>query len=186
MGERGVEAGPTPDGPTPTPTPTTTPTATGELDADAESVARRIALGKLAVQARTRTELERAMQAKNVPEEAAEAVLDRFTDVGLVDDARFARDWVESRQRRRHLSRSVLRQELRTKGVDRDDIDEALAKVEPADEIAAARELAERKLRSMTGLERAVRYRRLAGALSRRGFSSSVVATVVEDVLRSS
>lgn len=151
--------------------------------ADPEGVARTIVLRKLAAQARTRQELARALSARQVPEDVAEFVLDRMEAVGLVDDEAFARDWVESRQQRRHLSRSALRRELQTKGIDRDQIDEAVAGVETDDEIEAALALAQKRMRSLQGLEREVQYRRLAGALARRGFSGGVASTVLSRVL---
>lgn len=154
-----------------------------DADADSEAVARTIALRKLTGQARTRQELDRALAAKQVPAAVAEQVLDRLEDVGLVDDRRFAQDWVESRQTRRGLSRAALRRELQAKGVVGEVIEEALQPVAYEDELAAARGLALKKLRAMTGLDRQVRYRRLAGALSRRGFSSGVVASVLAEVL---
>ncbi|SEQ84557.1 regulatory protein RecX [Microlunatus flavus] len=140
-------------------------------------------LRKLAASARTRTELARALTSREVPEEAASAVLDRMTEVGLVDDVAFSRDWVASRQQRRHLSRTALRRELQTKGVDRDVIEEALEAVDGGDEHRAALDLAQRKARTMAGLEREVAYRRLGGALARRGFSGSVTAQVLGEVL---
>ena len=154
-----------------------------DLDADPEQVARTIVLRKLTAQSRTRAELERALRSKEVPEEAAAAVLDRMGEVGLVDDAAFARDWVASRQQRRHLSRTALRRELQTKGVDRDVIDEALADVGGADEHRAALDLARRRAAPMAGLPREVAYRRLGGVLARRGFSASVTARVLSEVL---
>lgn len=154
-----------------------------DLEADPEGVARTIVLRKLAAQARTRHELAVALAAREVPEDVAEAVLDRMEAVGLVDDRTFARDWVESRQQRRHLSRSALRRELQTKGVDRDQIDEALTEVEADDEVEAALALASKKLRSLVGLERDVQYRRLAGALARRGFNGGVTSAVLSQVL---
>jgi regulatory protein len=146
-------------------------------------VARTIVLRKLAAQARTRHELAKALASRAVPEDVAEQVLDRMESVGLVDDAGFARDWVESRQQRRHLSKSALRRELQTKGVDRDQIDQAVADVESGDELEAAEALAAKKLRTMSGLAREVQYRRLAGVLSRRGFGSGVTSTVLSRVL---
>jgi regulatory protein len=146
-------------------------------------VARGIVLRKLAVQARTRGELERALKDKAVPEEAAATVLDRMGEVGLVDDATFARDWVASRQQRRHLSKTALRRELQTKGVDRELIDHALADVAGADEHEAALDLARRRAATMHGLAREVAYRRLAGVLGRRGFSSSITTRVLAEVL---
>ena len=118
-----------------------------------------------------------------MPTEAAEQVLDRLEAVGLINDERLARDWVESRQARRHLSRSALRRELQAKGIDRDDIDEALEQVSSDDELRAARALAGKKLDAMAGLGHHVKRRRVAGALARRGFSSDVVSRVLADVL---
>lgn len=152
-------------------------------DVDPEEVAREIVLRKLAVQGRTRVELERALQGRDVPEEAAAAVLDRLTEVGLVDDVTFAHDWVASRQQRRHLSRTALRRELQTKGVDRDVIDEALADVEGTDEHRAALNLASRRAATMGSLSREVAYRRLGGVLARRGFSASITSQVLAEVL---
>jgi regulatory protein len=152
-------------------------------EADPELIARTIALRKLTAQARTRHELAAALRSRNVPEEAASGVLDRLSDVGLIDDAAFAEDWVASRQQRRHLSRSALRRELQRKGVGREQIDRALEQVGTEDEYRAALDLARRKYAAMSGLEPTVCYRRLAGTLARRGFGSATAARVLRDVL---
>jgi regulatory protein len=149
--------------------------------ADAHEVARAIVLSKLSVRARTRHELEEALQAKKVPTAIARQVLDRMASVGLVDDTSFASDWVESRQQRRHLSAPALRRELQAKGVDRNTIDIALASVDDEAELAAARALVERKSAAMASLSDQVRYRRLAGMLSRRGFGPVVIARVLDE-----
>lgn len=135
------------------------------------------------MQGRTRHELAETLRKKGIPGDAAERVLDRMVDVGLVDDEALAASWVESRQQRRHLSRRALRQELSRKGVDRDVVDEALSTVDHEDERSAARSLAEKKLRSMTGLNAQVQRRRLAGALARRGFGPGVTSSVLAEVL---
>ena len=146
---------------------------------DPEAVARAIVLGKLASRARTRYELDQALRAKKVPTATIQQVLDRMASVGLVDDAAFASAWVESRQQRRHLSAPALRRELEAKGLDRCTIDAALAPVDSDAELAAARALVERKSAAMADLDGQVRYRRLAGLLSRRGFGPSVIARVL-------
>jgi regulatory protein len=140
-------------------------------------------LRKLAARARTRHELAQALAAKQVPEAVSKSVLDGFQAAGLVDDAAFAADWVESRQGRRHLSAAALRRELQTKGVDSDHIDTALSAVDADDEYASALDLARRRQRSMDHLPREVQYRRLAGMLGRRGFGSSASARVLAEVL---
>ncbi len=104
-------------------------------------------------------------------------------EVGLVDDAALARDWVDSRQQRRQLSKRALRHELQHKGVDRDEIEVALSTVGAEEEYEAATALALRRLRTMTGLSREVRYRRLAGALARRGFNGGLTTRVISEVL---
>jgi regulatory protein len=159
-------------------------TETHDDHADAESVARTIALRRLTMRAHTRHELDKALQANNVPQSVKEAVLDRMEEVGLVDDATFAVDWVASRQQRRHLSRRALKRELEVKGVERGDIDSALEYVDRDAELASARELVERKRAAMSALPRDVQQRRLAGLLSRRAFDSAVITRVLSDVLR--
>lgn len=154
-----------------------------DVDADAESVARTIALRKLTARPCTRHELDQALQAKKTPQAAIDAVLDRLEEVGLVNDASFAVDWVTSRQQRRHLSRQVLRRELQAKGVERSAIDSALGHVDHDAELRSARELVERKRAAMNGLSRDVQYRRLAGLLSRRGFDTTITTRVLTDVL---
>ena len=151
--------------------------------ADPKAIARTIALRKLTAQARTRHELALALRARNVPADAATEVLDRLGEVGLVDDAAFAEDWVVSRQQRRRMSRSALRRELQRKGVARDQIDQALEQVDSEAEYRAALDLARRKHVTMSGLDPAVSYRRLAGALARRGFDSATNARVLREVL---
>ena len=175
--ERGIPAPPVEDAEVPRPGPKSgdaegsTPTAE-DPEADPYAVARTIALRKLTVQARTRHELEQALRAKQVPEQVARDVLDRLTSVGLINDAVFARDWVASRQRRRHLSRSALKRELGVKGVAREDIDAALETVDADAEFASALDLAQRKQGQLAGLAPEVRYRRLAGAAQPPGFRS--------------
>ena len=118
-----------------------------------------------------------------MPAEAADRVLDELEHAGLVDDQRFARDWVESRQARRHLSRSALRHELQTKGVAREFIDLALEDVDRDDELRAARALAGKKLGGLTNLPREVQQRRVVGALARRGFGSDIISRVLADLI---
>ena len=146
-------------------------------------MASAIALRKLAVSARSRSELQSALSSRKVPPGAARRVLDRLQEAGLIDDQQFAKDWVESRQTRRHLSRSVLRRELQTKGLAGEEIDLALESVSQEDELRAARTLAAKKLSTMAAQPREVQRRRVAGALGRRGFNSDIVSRVLADLL---
>lgn len=148
---------------------------------DPVAAAREIVLRQLTTRARSRAELERALDARGVPVEEAGEVLDRFAEVGLVDDSDFAVQWVESRQRAGRSTR-VIRQELRTKGVEENTVADALSRLDDDADYRAARAFAERRVSALRGVEPAARVRRLAGALARRGFPSGVVARVVREV----
>lgn len=152
-------------------------------DADAESVARTILLTALTGQARSRHELRERLAKKQVPDELAERLLDRFTEVGLVDDAAFARSWVESRRRSRGLARRALAQELRRKGIDDETARSALDEVDPDDEEAAARALVRKKLRSLRGVDATTATRRLVGMLGRKGYPPGLSFAVVRGEL---
>lgn len=147
-------------------------------------MAREIVLRRITLRAHSRRELEQALAKRNTDPEVARHVLDRLTEVGLVDDREFAGAWVSYRQGPKHLSRRALRAELTRKGVDRSVIDEVLQEVDEGDEYRAAYDLAERKARPMSGLAPEVRWRRLAGALARRGFSAAVTTKVLRDLDR--
>jgi regulatory protein len=120
--------------------------------ADPVDVARQICLHQLEFAPRTRAELAAVLRKKGVEDDVAEEVLGRFTEVGMIDDAVFAQMWVTSRHRGRGLAGRALQQELRRKGVDDDDIAEAVATLDPEQEAATARALVDRKLRSTRGL----------------------------------
>jgi regulatory protein len=152
-------------------------------DADAESVARTILLDALTGQARSRKELRDKLAKKDVPDDLAERLLDRFTEVGLVDDEAFARSWVESRQRSRGLARRALAQELRRKGVDEETARTALDDLDPEREEQAARLLVRKRLRSLRGVDHATATRRLAGLLARKGYPAGLAFSVVRDEL---
>lgn len=152
-------------------------------DADPESVARKILLDQLTGRARTRVELADKLAARDVPDDVAARLLDRFTEVGLIDDAAFAREWVERRQRGKGLARRALQQELRRKGVDDETVREALEEVAPDDEEEAARRVVRAKLRSVASLPSDKATRRLVGALARKGHSSAVAYRVVREEL---
>lgn len=110
-------------------------------------MARAIVLRQLTASPKSRLQLERKLAERNVPEDVAAAVLDRFEEVRLVDDAEFADMWVRSRSQSRRLARGALRRELADKGIDPDTAASALEQVSDEDEEAAARHLVERKLR---------------------------------------
>ncbi len=150
---------------------------------DPEAEARQICLRLLTVSPRTRAQLAVALHRRGVPAGAADAVLARFTDVGLIDDAAFARAWVESRHHSRGLSRRSLSAELRRQGVEADEIREAVGILDPGQEAATARRLVERKLAGTRGQPSEVRIRRTAATLARKGYPPGLVFRLIKEVM---
>ncbi|WP_329294218.1 recombination regulator RecX [Streptomyces pseudovenezuelae] len=155
----------------------------GEPPADPVERARAICLRLLTGTPRTRKQLADALRKREIPDDAAEEVLSRFEEVGLINDNAFAEAWVESRHHGRGLARRALAQELRTKGVDSTLIDAAVSQLDSEQEEETARELVDRKLRATRGLDRDKRLRRLAGMLARKGYSEGMALRVVRQAL---
>ncbi|CAO5254141.1 recombination regulator RecX [Frankia sp. AgKG'84/4] len=149
--------------------------------ADPVAVAREICLNQLAARARSRAELAATLRRRGVSEDVAEAVLDRLTAVGLVDDGAFAAAYISSARERRGLGRQALAVELRRRGIEPDIVDAATEVIDEADEEEIARDLVRRRLASMDRLPEQVRIRRLVAMLMRRGYSGGLAARVVRE-----
>lgn len=147
-------------------------------------MAKTICLRLLTGQARSRADLADALRRKGIPDEVAERVLDRFVEVGLIDDVAFAQAFVAGKHRDRGLGRAALRTELRRKGIDGATADGALSAVDSEAERRRAAELVAKRLDSAMFAGPPAARRRLLGLLARRGYSASLAASVVNDALR--
>jgi regulatory protein len=151
---------------------------------DPAAQARQVCLRLLTFAPRTRAQLADALRAKGIPDETAEEVLGRFEDVGLIDDAAFARAWVESRHHSRGLAGRALSAELKQRGVAAEEIRAALdEQLGPDAEVEAARRIVEAKLRGSRGLPPEQRVRRAAGVLARKGYPAGLVFRVIREVM---
>ena len=154
-----------------------------DREPDPESVARAIGLRLLTAAPRSRQQLADAFERRDVPREVAERVLDRFVEIGLVNDAEYARMLVRSQHADRGLARRALRSELRKRGIDDELAEAAVGDLSAEQEEDTARSLLGRRLRSMAGLDREVRVRRLSGLLARKGYSPSVIARLLREMV---
>lgn len=155
----------------------------GEAPSDPVNVARILVLRRLDHAPRTRVELERYLAQRGIPDEAASTVLDRFTEVGLIDDLAYARGWVTSRHGTRGLGKRAVAQELRRKGVADDVIAEALDPIDADQERTRALQLARSRYPQVMNLPYATQVRRLMGALTRRGYDVGLASAVVREVI---
>ena len=146
-----------------------------------EEQARALCLRLLTARARTRAELEGQLAKRGYPDDVSSRVLDRLTDVGLIDDTDFAEQWVRSRRINAGKGKRALAAELRTKGVDNEVITAALAGIDAGAERERAEQLVRDKLRRerLEADDDPKVMRRLVGMLARRGYSQSMALDVV-------
>jgi regulatory protein len=146
-----------------------------------EELARALCLRLLTARARTRAELAGQLAKRGYPDDVSARVLDRLTDVGLVDDAGFAEQWVHSRRVNAGKGKRALAAELHTKGVENDVITSVLGGINPGAERGRAEQLVRARLRreNLGDADDARVSRRLVAMLARRGFGQTMAYELV-------
>ena len=160
-------------------------------DTPLDDAAVRLAAGDLlSRKAWTRAELERRLVRRGAPPDVAAEVVADLAGRGHLDDAQFARQWVQTRASVRLLGPVRLRDELRGRGVDGEIVEAALREAFDADgELARALEAGRRKLRAFEGRSQGAgrdpqsAALRLRDHLLRRGYPGGVVTRVVRTLL---
>ncbi|RNI21419.1 regulatory protein RecX [Flexivirga caeni] len=159
------------------------PADRGGRDADPHEVARAIVLRRFTAAPCSRQQLADTLRERGCDDQVATEVLDRLQEVGLIDDAANAEALVRSKLSRRGLARRAIAQELRGKGFDDDVINDQLDAIDDETERDRARQLVDKKLRTMHGLDATVQARRLAGMLARKGYSSAIAWSVIREAI---
>lgn len=151
---------------------------------DAAAKAYDRAIQYLSVRPRSAAEVRRRLEEAEVDPAAIEATLARLTEQGYLNDAEFARYWVENRQRFRPKGEQALRQELRQAGVDSETIQESLEGLDTSEAAyAAARPRAER-LKLLAQEDPQAFKQKLGNFLLRRGFKYDIVREITNRLLR--
>lgn len=156
-----------------------------QVEADPESVARTIALRRLESAPRTRADLAATLAKRGIPDEVATTVLDRFEEVGLIDDLAYARLLLASRSGSRGLGGPALRAEFKRRGVPDPVADEVLGEVDADSLFEDACAIVRSKWKSVARLDDQTRTRRLTATLQRRGYSYGVIARAIREVSES-
>jgi regulatory protein len=152
----------------------------GRRQLESEDQRRRAvasALSLLAVQPRTARDLSDRLRRRGFPQPAVDAAIERMRALGYLDDAAYARFYVEARLSATPRSRRALAFELSRKGVEREVAAESVAELSDED---AAYEAAQRRLRALRGLDRQAFTRRLGAFLSSRGFGYGVARSTID------
>jgi regulatory protein len=150
-----------------------------ELEAEDQRLgAVESALRLLAMGPRSEHDLrERLTRRRGFRREAVDHAVQRMRELGYLNDAAFARFWVESRQAGTPRSKRALAFELSRKGIGREQLEEALDGVSDAE---AAYDAAQRRLRSLQGLDKQTFERRLGSFLNSRGFGYGVARSAIQ------
>jgi regulatory protein len=146
-----------------------------------EERARNIVLKLLERGPKSSFELAEILEKNEIPSAIANHVIQRFTEVELIDDSAYAQQLVDASRRTKGLARSMVKRKLTDKGLDKDLIDQVAAEISDEDELAVATEVAIKRLGQLAKLAPDVRTRRLVGFLQRRGFSQGVVFAAIRE-----
>lgn len=146
---------------------------------DPEETARIICLRLLDRRARSRSELAEALRKRGIPDKSATAVLDRYEEVGLIDDTALASTMAGAAHRERGLARRAVAAKLRHRGIDDETVRAAIDQISRDDERSAAERLVAKKLRTLRDQPAEVQARRLVGMLARRGYGADLAHQVV-------
>jgi regulatory protein len=150
--------------------------------ADDRVLRRAYARALQALGARPRSEREiDALLSRKFQPEIVRSTCARLREEGLLDDARFARMWAESRARGRGFGPLRIRRELSAKGITSESVEDAVAGA-IEDESEAARAAARVRIRRYEGLPAGVAARRMSAWLGRRGYSARAVAAALQTV----
>lgn len=127
---------------------------------------------------RSEAEVRRRLARAECEEEDVEAAVASLHREALLDDARFAADWDESRARAKSLGPIRLEDELKRKAVDEDAIQAALSAAEPGDVVERALAEATRWLKGASADDPDQRNR-LCGRLQRLGYDWDTIRQVL-------
>lgn len=141
------------------------------------------AVGYLAARARSKREIEQKLLQAGYRPCTVEMVIYKLQRENLLDDADFARQWVESRTTHK-LGRSRIAQELRRKGISQEEAEEALSAIDDEDQLASAIDLAEKAAaRIKPGEDIRKATNRIAAMLARRGYSWDVAKEAIRQTV---
>lgn len=154
-------------------------------DEKLEQRAKNILLHQLSRSMKTELQLRQVLEKREIPSEIADRVLMRFTEAQLIDDSAYAKAFVASRIACGGKARSVIRRELRQKGVSDDLANQALEGLDKETESELALSLARKRLSALRNYDREIKLRRLQGFLARRGFDSEIIRRTLSEVMAS-
>lgn len=136
-------------------------------------------LGLLSRRPRSEKEIRDYLKRKGREDELADQIVTKLYGASLLDDGKFAKEWVNWRMMVRPRSRRHLRMELRQKGISQEQIDEALVSLSDDAELAQLIELIEKKRRRYDSEQKLIAY------LARQGYDYDMIRCGLDDMKKS-
>jgi len=134
------------------------------------------------IRQRSEKELRDRLYKKRFKRDTINKVISLFKEKKIIDDLKFARNWIDQRMRLNPKGEALLKRELRAKGVELVLIEEALNNKDK-NETSIVRELADKKMKTLTKEPKEKAKRKLFGFLARRGFDFDTVNEVIKEYL---
>lgn len=144
--------------------------------------ARDYAYRLLSCRPRSQREIIDRLVKRGFNRETIDAVVNYLSELNYINDSQFARTWVENRILTKPMGLFLLRQELRNKGISNEIADEVIDRVTKSyDEYRIAKNLFLKRWPRYSHLDRTTSWRRIYAYLKRRGFSSEVIAKLMQE-----
>ncbi len=150
------------------------------LERDTFEVVYQRSLDLINHRPRSEKEIRQRLGEKNYSAEQIDQVVEKLKLAGLIRDEDFARMWIDSRKEFHPRSKSLIRFELKNKGIAEEQIDAALKELPAEQELAY--HAASQYVRRLHGVDWQTFRKRLGGYLARRGFSYGTVAPLVKEL----
>lgn len=137
------------------------------------------ALNYLSYRPRSSKEIEEFLAKKEFDTEIINNIIELLTSQKFLNDADFASWWTRGRQNSQAKSKSIIKMELKQKGIAEDFIQEAFE--EALDDYETAKQYFEKRKKRFEGLPKEEYFAKASAFLQRRGFSWEVVKKVIKN-----
>ena len=129
---------------------------------------------------RSVSEVQSYLHQNGIDDSTIAGVVERLQQNGLLDDANFAKMWIDNRSEFRPRSRRMLKVELTHKGIPAELISQTLQNASEDEEMVYI--AARKQARKYKNIEWQIFQKRLSSYLARRGFSYSLIKPTVKKV----
>lgn len=153
------------------------------IAADEAMRAKNYALNLLRENIYSKTQMTHQLEREGFKDQTIKTIITELIQAGHIRDRQYAEKWILRRQKSNPRGRTLLKQELIDKGVDRETAEQVLSEVKAGDEARLALQIARKRAKQYKRLPIHVAKRRLHGFLARRGFESETILQVIEKVL---